>query len=40
MNPAVTVAMSVIGKLPLIKVVPYMISQVRGIQNSFPLLVE
>ena len=35
-NPAVTVAMSAIGKLPLIKVVPYMISQVRHLVQGGP----
>ena len=35
-NPAVTVAMSIIGKLPLIKVVPYMISQVNFQRYSPP----
>ena len=35
-NPAVTVAMSIIGKLPLIKVVPYMISQVNVQRYSPP----
>ena len=39
-NPAVTVAMSVIGKLPLIKVVPYMISQVRHLVQGGPTEIE
>ena len=39
-NPAVTVAMSVIGKLPLIKVVPYIISQVSGICKFYINLYE